>query len=251
MDSGAATAPDSSERATAVLLQDVRRSYQMGEEIIHALNGVQLTIREQELVAIVGQSGSGKSTMLNILGCLDSPSEGRYRLGGVDVQNLNEEELATIRNQYIGFVFQSFHLLPRQTALDNVCLPLVYQRQNKMTRRERRERAMEVLQQVGLADRADHRPNELSGGQRQRVAIARALMNEPKIILADEPTGNLDSKTSEEIIQLLVSLKKEAGRTVILVTHEPEIAAHCEREIVLKDGLIISDVQKGATNHVG
>lgn len=241
---------DGSPGSIAVLLQDVKRSYQMGDETIHALNGVNLTIHEQELVAIVGQSGSGKSTMLNILGCLDSPSQGVYRLGGVDVQNLNEEELAVVRNQSIGFVFQSFHLLPRQTALENVCLPLVYHRKEKINRRGRRERAMKVLDQVGLADRADHRPNELSGGQRQRVAIARALMNEPKIILADEPTGNLDSKTSEEIIQLLVSLKRDAGRTVILVTHEPEIAAYCEREVVLRDGLIMSDVKREAVAHV-
>jgi putative ABC transport system ATP-binding protein len=226
-----------------VWLNQVSRTYQMGHEKVHALSGIDLQIQSGELIAVVGQSGSGKSTLLNILGCLDSPTEGVYRLAGLDVQNLNEESLAVVRNQHIGFVFQSFNLLPRQKAIDNICLPLVYCRHERLSRKERYDRAMESLARVGLADRAEHRPNELSGGQRQRVAIARALINKPKIILADEPTGNLDSRTSEEIIELLISLQREAGRTVILVTHEKEIAAHCDRVIALKDGLIIEDTK--------
>jgi putative ABC transport system ATP-binding protein len=230
--------------ADMVLIERVVRSYQMGAETIHALNGIDIQIKPQELIAIIGQSGSGKSTLLNILGCLDSPSQGVYRLDGIDVQDLDDDALAMVRNQFVGFVFQSFQLLPRQSALDNVCLPLVYNRREKTEKEERRARAMASLQRVGLADRADHKPNELSGGQRQRVAIARALINHPKIILADEPTGNLDSRTSAEIIELLVELQREEGATVILVTHEPEVADHCDRQIVLKDGLIIKDELK-------
>ncbi len=227
--------------ANMVLIEQVVRSYQMGTETIHALNGIDIQIKPQELIAIVGQSGSGKSTLLNILGCLDTPTQGVYRLAGMDVQDLDDDALAIVRNQFVGFVFQSFHLLPRQSALDNVCLPLVYNRSDKTSKEERRARAMASLERVGLADRAHHKPNELSGGQRQRVAIARALINSPKIILADEPTGNLDSRTSDEIIGLLVELQREEGATVILVTHELEVADHCDRQIVLKDGLIIKD----------
>ena len=212
--------------------------YRMGHEVIPALRGVSLDIRRNEYLAIMGPSGSGKSTLMNMLGCLDTPTAGRYDFNGKDVANMSDDELAAVRNQEIGFVFQTFNLLPRSTALHNVELPLVYAGIGKA---ERIERAKRALESVGLADRMSHRPNELSGGQRQRVAIARALVNNPSIILADEPTGNLDSKTGEEIMGLFGSLHAQ-GNTVILVTHEEDIARHTRRIVRLRDGLIESDL---------
>ena len=222
-------------------LHEVHRHYEMGGETVRALDGVSLAIQSGELVAIMGASGSGKSTLMNVLGCLDTPTHGTYTLAEQRVQALDAEELAFIRNRHIGFVFQSFHLLPRQSALENVTLPLVYRRGEKLSAKAREARAREALRIVGLYDRADHRPNEMSGGQRQRVAIARALVAEPSIILADEPTGNLDSKTGAEILQLLVDLQRDEGRTVIIVTHEQEVGDRCDRTIWLRDGKIIAD----------
>ncbi len=218
-------------------LARVSRLYQMGSETIHALNDVSFTIDAGEYVAIVGPSGSGKSTLLNILGCLDTPTSGTYRLGGVDVRDSSDDELSDLRNRKIGFVFQTFQLLARTTALENVELPLVYR---GVRAGERRRRAREALARVGLASRMRHRPNELSGGQRQRVAIARALVTQPSIVLADEPTGNLDSATGHEILELFAALHK-AGNTLILVTHEPNIAAQCPRAIRMSDGQIVDD----------
>ena len=220
-------------------LKAVAKVYDMGAEKVHALNGVDLEIQSGEYVAIMGASGSGKSTLMNLLGCLDTPSSGSYVLNGAAVQGMDDTQLAGIRNREIGFVFQTFNLLARTDALHNVELPLIY---SGMPRKERRERAAEALRKVGLADRMSHQSNEMSGGQRQRVAIARALVNRPSILLADEPTGNLDSKTSAEIMQLFDELHR-SGNTVILVTHEPEIAAHADRQVVLRDGVVISDVQ--------
>lgn len=210
----------------------------MGSEIINALNGLDLSIAKNEFVALMGASGSGKSTLMNLLGCLDTPSEGRYFLDGEDVSLLDDDELSEIRNEQIGFVFQTFNLLPRMSSLDNVALPLVY---GGFSRSMREDRAYEALEKVGLGDRVDHKPNELSGGQRQRVAIARALVNRPAIILADEPTGNLDTKTSIEIMQIFETLHA-AGNTIILVTHEPDIAQHAERIVTLRDGELFSDI---------
>ena len=213
------------------------RDYELGAETVHALAGVDLRIHRNEYVAIMGPSGSGKSTLMNLIGCLDTPTAGEYVLNGQRVAGMDEDELARIRNREIGFVFQTFNLLPRSTALDNVALPLVY---GGVGKKERRERAEEALRHVGLGDRMDHRPNQLSGGQRQRVAIARALVTRPSIILADEPTGNLDSFTSEEIMGLFARLHDE-GQTIIMVTHEPDIAVHAERVVTLRDGRIASD----------
>jgi putative ABC transport system ATP-binding protein len=215
----------------------LERRYDMGGEVVHALRGVTLTIRRNEYVAIMGPSGSGKSTMMNILGCLDTPDAGEYWLNGEEVSQLNDDALARVRNREIGFVFQTFNLLPRASALHNVELPLIYA---GLASGERRTRAEEALTRVGLAERMHHRPNELSGGQRQRVAIARALVNRPSILLADEPTGNLDSTTSEEIMAVFEELHTE-GQTVVMVTHEPDIAAHAERIITLRDGKVESD----------
>jgi putative ABC transport system ATP-binding protein len=220
-----------------IRIRELTREYPMGTERILALRGVTLDIRRNEYVAIMGPSGSGKSTMMNLLGCLDTPTGGEYWLNGQEVSRLTDDELARVRNREIGFVFQTFNLLPRATALHNVELPLVYAGARA---RERRERAVAALERVGLGDRLAHRPNELSGGQRQRVAIARALVNEPSILLADEPTGNLDSVTSEEIMRVFGDLHA-GGQTVIMVTHEPDIAAHAERVVVLRDGQVESD----------
>ncbi|PKQ69687.1 ABC transporter ATP-binding protein [Raineya orbicola] len=213
------------------------RRYEMGSEVIHALKDISITIRKGEYVAFMGPSGSGKSTLMNIIGCLDTPNEGTYILNGTEVSDMSDNELAEIRNKEIGFVFQTFNLLPRSTALENVALPLIYAGVGK---KERIERAMEALKNVGLENRAKHRPNELSGGQRQRVAIARALVNNPSIILADEPTGNLDTKTSQEIMALFDALHQK-GNTIIMVTHEEDIARHAHRIIRLRDGLIETD----------
>jgi putative ABC transport system ATP-binding protein len=220
-----------------IRIRDLAREYHMGEERILALQGVTLDIRRNEYVAIMGPSGSGKSTMMNLLGCLDTPTGGEYWLNSQEVSRLSDDQLARVRNREIGFVFQTFNLLPRATALHNVELPLVYAGARG---RERRERAAAALARVGLEHRMEHRPNELSGGQRQRVAIARALVNNPSILLADEPTGNLDSVTSEEIMRVFGDLHA-AGQTVIMVTHEPDIAAHAERVVVLRDGRVESD----------
>jgi len=220
-----------------IRLEGITREYVMGTERVQALRGVDLEIRRNEYVAIMGPSGSGKSTMMNMLGCLDTPSGGSYWLNGHEVSRMADDDLARVRNREIGFVFQTFNLLPRASALANVELPLVYA---GVSAKDRRLRAQSALERVGLGNRMDHRPNELSGGQRQRVAIARALVNEPSILLADEPTGNLDSTTSEEIMRVFGSLQAQ-GQTVILVTHEAEIAAHARRIVILRDGKIDSD----------
>ena len=228
--------------STLIELRRVRKTYEMGTEVVRALDGLDLDIAAGEYLAIMGASGSGKSTLMNLLGCLDTPTSGSYHLAGSAVEAMDDEELAGIRNREIGFVFQSFNLLPRTSALHNVELPLIYAGRR---RAERRELARSALERVGLADRAHHQPNELSGGQRQRVAVARALVNQPSLLLADEPTGNLDSTTSGEIMTLFDELHA-AGNTVVLVTHEPDIAEHAARRIVLKDGALLSDSAKEA-----
>jgi putative ABC transport system ATP-binding protein len=226
------------ERGPVVIdIENITKDYVMGEEIVRALRGVTLQIRRNEYLAVMGPSGSGKSTLMNMLGCLDTPTSGRYEFNGRNVKDMDDDELAAIRNREIGFVFQTFNLLPRASSLKNVELPLIYAGIDPETREERATRA---LVEVGLGDRLHHKPNELSGGQRQRVAIARALVNDPSIILADEPTGNLDSKTGEEIMALLEDLYQR-GNTIILVTHERDIAAHARRTIHLRDGLIEMD----------
>ncbi|MEK6769037.1 MAG: ABC transporter ATP-binding protein [Gemmatimonadota bacterium] len=222
---------------------DLAREYQMGSEVVRALSGVDLEIQRNEYVAIMGPSGSGKSTMMNLIGCLDTPTAGQYWLNGIEVSQMTDDELARVRNREIGFVFQTFNLLPRATALHNVELPLIYA---GVRARERRERAVEALNSCGLGDRMDHRPSELSGGQRQRVAIARALVTKPSIILADEPTGNLDSTTSEEIMKVLADLHQHHQQTIVMVTHEHDIAAHAKRIVTLHDGKISSDSRKAA-----
>jgi len=218
-------------------IRGLKRYYTMGSEVVRALDGVDLDVEEGEYLAIMGPSGSGKSTLMNLIGCLDTPTAGRYLLAGREVSGMDDAELARVRNREIGFVFQTFNLLPRTSALANVELPLVYAR---VPRAERRRRAREALERVGLGDRLHHQPNELSGGQRQRVAIARALVNRPSILLADEPTGNLDSHTSAEIMELFAELNR-AGHTIVLVTHEPDIAAHARRVVRLLDGRVVED----------
>jgi putative ABC transport system ATP-binding protein len=218
-------------------LKSIHRRYQVGSEEVHALDDVSLAVDRGEWVAVVGQSGSGKSTLMNVVGCLDTPSSGTYILNGKDVSRLSDNELAEIRNREIGFIFQTFQLLPRETALANVELPLIYR---GLGTRERRQRAKHALEQVQLENRMHHRPNELSGGQRQRVAIARALVTEPSLLLADEPTGNLDSATGEEIMRLFAELHR-AGHTLVLVTHAPELASRCPRAVRLRDGRVIAD----------
>ena len=220
-----------------IKITNIKRDFPLGNEIVYVLKGINLEINKGEYVALMGPSGSGKSTLMNLLGCLDTPTSGTYILNGKNVSEMQDDELAGIRNKEIGFVFQTFNLMPRTTALDNVALPMVYAGHSKS---ERIERATEVLTQVGLNDRMDHKPNQLSGGQRQRVAVARALVNKPSIILADEPTGNLDSKTSLEIMGLFNEIHAQ-GNTVILVTHEEDIAAYAHRIIRLRDGIIESD----------
>jgi putative ABC transport system ATP-binding protein len=220
-----------------IRIENLTRFYTIGEETVRALNGINLSIQKNEYVALMGPSGSGKSTLMNIIGCLDTPTSGEYYLNGPNVAQLSDSELAAIRNKEIGFVFQTFNLLPRLTALQNVALPLVYA---GIPEAERLKKAKEVLEQVGLGNRMTHKPNELSGGQRQRVAVARALVNHPSIILADEPTGNLDTKTSDEIMQLL-DIIHQAGNTIVLVTHEEDIALRAKRVVRMRDGIVESD----------
>ena len=233
-------------RHVTIKLTGIRKVYKIGGEELAALDGIDLSIHQGEFAALMGPSGSGKSTLMNILGCLDRPSTGSYLLDGEEVAGLSDDKLALTRNKKIGFVFQNFNLLSRISALDNVALPLVYA---GVSKKDRLERAMQCLQAVGLSDRADHQPNELSGGQRQRVAIARALVNDPHIIMADEPTGNLDTKSTKDIMGIFEAMH-EIGRTIILVTHEPEIAACASRQLLVRDGKITRDAGKGVVMDV-
>jgi putative ABC transport system ATP-binding protein len=232
---------------TLISLRNLNKTYIMGHEIVEALKDVSLDIQKNEYVALMGPSGSGKSTLMNLLGCLDSPTRGGYSLNGIEVSTMDDSDLAEVRNKQIGFVFQTFNLLPRLSALENVALPLIYAGYDKQTRLEK---ARKALESVGLGDRVTHKPNELSGGQRQRVAVARALVNDPAIILADEPTGNLDTKTSYEIMTLFEQIHR-AGNTVILVTHEQDIAMHAHRIVRLRDGLIETDMANTEIAQVG
>jgi len=223
---------------TIIEIKGLKREFTVGSEVVKALKGVDVSVKKNEYLAMMGPSGSGKSTLMNLLGCLDTPTAGAYNLNGTDVSSLKDDDLAEIRNKEIGFIFQTFNLLPRLTALENVSLPLVYA---GFSSEERNNKAKDVLEKVGLGDRMDHRPNQLSGGQRQRVAVARALVNDPSIILADEPTGNLDSKTSLDIMRLFEEIH-QMGNTLIVVTHEEEVASHAHRILRLKDGLVASDL---------
>ena len=225
---------------SVITLDSVTKTYEMGDNFVHALSEVSLTVEQGEFVTVTGASGSGKSTLMHILGCLDQPTEGKYYLRGADVSDLDPAELAKIRNKQIGFVFQGFNLLPRTTATENVEVPLLYSRP-LISASERREKALKALDLMKLSDRASHHPNQLSGGQQQRVAIARALVNEPDLILADEPTGNLDTATGKEVMQTLVNLREERGITIVLITHEKEIATYGSRIVSIRDGKIISD----------
>ncbi|MGA2516582.1 MAG: ABC transporter ATP-binding protein [Thermodesulfobacteriota bacterium] len=225
-------------------LRDIYKTYHLGEVDLPVLKGVSLNVRHGELVALMGASGSGKSTLMNILGCLDHPTSGEYWLDGREISRLTAQEQARLRNRMVGFVFQNYNLLPRTTALENVLMPLTYTKEN-LTEHQMRQRATELLQKVGLGDRTDHQPSQLSGGEQQRVAIARSLVNRPRVLFADEPTGNLDSRTSEEILQMFQELNSAEGITLILVTHDPNVAQHAQRMIRIKDGLI----EKGTSQH--
>jgi putative ABC transport system ATP-binding protein len=229
-----------------IKVNDMTKVYGSGESTVHALAGVNTTVEQGEFVAVMGPSGSGKSTLMNIIGCLDRPTSGSYLLDGRDVSSLSKNELAQVRNKKIGFIFQSFNLLARLSALDNVMMPMLYNPDSALNDRERKRRAIEALEAVGLGLRLHHRPNQLSGGQQQRVAIARSLVNRPSLILADEPTGNLDTRSGEEIMDLLHQLHKQGG-TVVMVTHEPDIAANAQRIICVRDGKVISDGRDGAS----
>ena len=234
-----------------IAVEDLAKEYHVGDHVVHALKGVTLSVADSEFVTVVGPSGSGKSTFMHILGCLDRPTSGRYLLNGRDVSTLPSDELARVRNETIGFVFQGFNLLARTSALENVELPLLYTRQGVVKASERQARAMAALEAVGLTDRADHHPNQLSGGQQQRVAIARALVTQPSLLLADEPTGNLDTTTSHEVMEIFARLRRDRGLTIVVITHERDIAAYGTRTVDFRDGLVVSDVQTAHTEAVG
>ena len=234
-----------------IAVENLAKEYHVGDHVVHALKGVTLSIAAGEFVTVVGPSGSGKSTFMHILGCLDRPTSGRYLLNRRDVSTLPSDELARVRNETIGFVFQGFNLLARTSALENVELPLLYTRQGVVKASERQSRAMAALDAVGLTDRADHHPNQLSGGQQQRVAIARALVTQPSLLLADEPTGNLDTNTSHEVMEIFARLRRERGLTIVVITHERDIAAYGTRTVDFRDGLVVSDTQNAHTQAVG